>query len=123
MIWLGCTLRLFLPIEVCFTFDHIRLYFTGTLKMDYTLPVGKQVAFVLPAGGFDRFNNPTSLKTPPTCSVSDTAMLAVVQPDPATPDVSNSGLLQAIGGAGSAQFIVEDADEGPNPMTIIVNVT
>ena len=108
--------------ELCFTLNRTSIYFRGKLKMDFTLPVGYRAPFILPVGGFDAQGNPTQLKSPPTCRVSDTQLLQVVQPNPNTPDIAHSGVLRGIGGVGKAQFVVEDVDEGPSPLTILVNV-
>lgn len=85
--------------------------------MDLILPDDSEIPFVLPTSGVDARGNKTVLATPATARVSDTALIKIVQPDPATPTVAESGVLGAVGPLGDAQFIVEDAN-----LSILVNV-
>ena len=94
-----------------------------TLKMQFTLPDDSQIGFVLPTTGKDAKGNLVTLKTPPTIAVSDTTILTLVQPDPATPNDPNSGVIVAAGALGTAQVTITDADESTNPLVCLVGFT
>lgn len=92
------------------------------LKMKFILPDDSQVSFVLPGIGLDARGNSVTLKTPPTVSVSDPAILTIIQPDPATPDNPLSGVLVAVGPTGTAQFVVKDEDDATVPLMVLVDI-
>jgi hypothetical protein len=100
----------------------IPIPFTKELHLMLTLPDDSQVGFVL-AGGIDRGGNPTVLSVPPVVTVSDSNILTVVQPDPATPDNPLSGVLSATGALGTAQMVITDTDPTAGVLSILVDVT
>lgn len=90
--------------------------------MGLTLPDDSEVPFVLPTTGKDAKGNPTKLNGTFVISVSDPAMLAVVQPDPSTPTIAGSGVLSAVGPLGSGQVTFTDTGDSANPLVVIVDV-
>lgn len=112
------------PTFFPFTLGRVTVHVpTGApFVMGLTLPDDSEIPFVLPATGKDARGNPTSLHGSFIISVSDPAMLAVVQPDPSTPDVAASGVLSAVGPLGSAQVTFTDTGDSANPLIVIVDV-
>lgn len=91
------------------------------LDMKLTLPDDSQIGFVLPAAGKDARGNAVPLKTPPTVTVSDPAILTLVMPNPATPENPLSGVVQATGPIGTAQLVLRDEDESTQPLLAVVD--
>jgi len=121
------------PVPIKFVFDEdvtmdlrldrvtVTLTKGKTLEMKFTLPDDCQIAFVLPKAGRDARGNDVPLKTPPSVTVSDPAVLSLVMPNPATPDDAASGLIVAAGPLGTAQLVVKDEDESTQPLIAIVD--
>jgi hypothetical protein len=96
--------------------------FTRGLHLMLTLPDDSQVSFVL-QGGLDAGGNPAPLTVAPTVTVSDTTILTLVQPDPATPSNPLSGVISAAGALGTAQLVIADADPTAGNLTVLVDIT
>lgn len=105
---------------------HLRdltISFRGSITVQTTLPDDQILPFVAPTGGLDAKGNPTTLAGAVTVSVSDPAILTLVQPDPTTPTVASSGIVTATGPLGTAQLKFEDDGDGATPLIALVDVT
>jgi hypothetical protein len=96
--------------------------FRGSLRVQTTLPDDQALPFVAPTGGLDLKGNPTVLKGAVKVTVSDPAILTLVQPDPTTPTVPGSGVVTATGPLGTAQLKFEDDGDGATPLVALVDV-
>lgn len=93
------------------------------LEMQATLPDDNVLPFVAPISGADKFGNPTTLAGNVKVTSSDITLFTILQPDPFTPTVLNSGTIVPTGKLGTAQVTFEDDTDGPSPLMAILTIT
>lgn len=108
--------------EWSMVFKGTTIFFSGKLTLATSLPDDQEISFVTPTTGSDARGNPVPLKGTIAITVSDPALLSVVQPDPLTPANALSGVIRPIGPLGKGQVVFTDTGDSASPLTVVVEI-